>query len=192
MESWLEETVQSYKPVGKYEDNLAAAARSRLELMSFYKNIWADIRSHAFQYTYLPNTLSHYWTLSDKLLLLGGYTQYDVIFMQLQYYTRRLEFKKAFIDIENMYINTPAEREQVVWDSLNREIDRILNHSNIGKAADVFGILASTAFGAVQALYPEPIYPKYTAYTPPASNSFKADSSPLSETSLNESSKKSP
>lgn len=185
MESWLEETVQNYKPVGRYEDNLTSAARYRLEAMSFYKNLWSEIRSNAFQYTNLPNTLSHYWTLSDRLLLLSGSAHFDVSFIQIQYYTKRLEFKKALIDIEDMYIKTPAEQEQLVWDNLEREVNRILNHSTIGKAVDMFGILAGTAIGAARSLYPEPIYPKYTSYTPP-SESPKADSSPPSGTPANE------
>jgi hypothetical protein len=188
MESWLEETVQNYKPVGRYEANIASAARYRLEAMSFYKNLWSEIRSNAFQYNNLPNTLSHYWTLSDRLLLLGGSANFDVRFIQIQYYIKRLELKKAFIDIEDMYIKTPAEQEQAVWDTLEREINRVLNHSPIGKAVDVFGILGNTVISAAKTLYPEPIYSKYTSYTPPSS-SPKGDQSPSSETPVNEAKK---
>lgn len=78
MNNWLEETVQAYKPIGNFEQNISSAARTRLEMMSLYKNLWTDVRMYSFQYANLPCTLAHYWSLSDKLLLLAGSTQYDV------------------------------------------------------------------------------------------------------------------
>lgn len=70
-----------------------------------------------------------------------------------------------------MYIKTPAENETIVWNFLDREVDRIINHSYIGSAADIFSIVANTGLSFGQAFFPEPINSNYSKpYTPSPSN----------------------